>query len=54
MTGRPTTFDNYSESRRKYLQAYVPFVRYVERIYEATKNVVHGQFPEAEARAHSD
>jgi hypothetical protein len=54
MTGRSTTFDNYSEAGRKCVQAYVPFVHYVERIYEATKSAVHGQFPEAEARAHAD
>jgi len=54
MTGRFTTFDNYSEAGRKYVQVYVPFVRYVEGIYEATKSVVHSQFPEAKARAHTD
>lgn len=40
---------------RKYVQAYVPFVHYVERIYEATKASAHGHFREAQGpAAHAD
>lgn len=30
------------EAGRKYVQAYVPFLHYVERIYEATRPMAHG------------
>jgi hypothetical protein len=29
-----------------YVRAYVPFIHYVERLYEAAKNPVSGHFPE--------
>jgi hypothetical protein len=49
------SFDkNDVEAGRKYVQAYVPFLHYVERIYEATKSAAHGHFPEAEAAVHAD
>lgn len=46
---------NDAEAGRKYVQAYVPFLHYVERIYEATKAAAHGHFHEAQApAAHAD
>lgn len=33
---------------REFVKAYVEFVHYVERIYEATKKQAHGHFPESE------
>jgi hypothetical protein len=40
---------------REYVQAYVPFLHYVERIYEATKTAAHGHFDEAQGpEAHVD
>jgi hypothetical protein len=35
------------EAGREYIEAYVPFVHYVERLYEAAKNPVGGHFPES-------
>ena len=50
------TYDkNDVEAGRKYVQAYVPFLHYVERIYEATKTAAHGHFHEAQGpEAHAD
>lgn len=39
---------NDVEKGREYVKAYVEFVHYVERIYEATKESAHGHFPESE------
>ena len=36
------------EAGRKYIEAYVTFIHYVEGLYEATKEAVHGHYPEAE------
>jgi hypothetical protein len=33
---------------RKYVEAYVPFIHYVERLYEAAKNPAHGHFEETD------
>ena len=40
---------NDVEAGRAYVQAYVPYTRYVERLYEAAKASPHGHFPESEA-----
>ncbi len=46
---------NDVEGGRKYVQAYVPFLHYVERIYEATKASAHSHFPEGQEPAgHAD
>jgi hypothetical protein len=46
---------NDVDSGRKYVQAYVPFLHYVEGIYEATKATAHGHLPEEHApAAHTD
>lgn len=42
---------NDVEAGRKYVQAYVPFLHYVERIYEATKAPAHGHFHEEQTPA---
>jgi hypothetical protein len=34
---------------REFVEAYVEFVHYVERIYEASQKQAHGHFPESEA-----
>jgi hypothetical protein len=39
---------NDVEKGREYVKAYVEFVHYVERIYEATKESAHGHFPGSE------
>jgi hypothetical protein len=36
------------EAGREYIEAYVPFVHYVERLYEAAKYPAKGHFPESE------
>ena len=36
------------EAGRKYIEAYVIFIHYVEGLYEATKEAVHGHYPEPE------
>jgi hypothetical protein len=33
---------------RQYVEAYVPYVHYVERLWEAATGAAHGHFPEAE------
>jgi hypothetical protein len=44
-----SNFDkNDVESGREYVNAYVQFVHYVERIYQAAKNPAHGHYPENE------
>ena len=46
---------NDVEAGRQYVQAYVPFLHYVERIYEATKTAAPGHYPEAQGpAAHAD
>ncbi|HXH10637.1 MAG TPA: DUF6448 family protein [Alphaproteobacteria bacterium] len=40
---------NDVEAGRAYVQAYVPYIHYVERLYEAAKSSPHGHFPESEA-----
>jgi hypothetical protein len=53
--GKKTYDKNDVEAGRKYVQAYVPFLHYVERIYEATKTTAHGHFHEAQgSAAHAD
>lgn len=37
---------------REYIEAYVPFVHYIERLYEAAKNPAKGHFPESEETGH--
>jgi len=42
-------FDNDDVAAgQAYVRAYVPFIHYVERLYEAAKNPVSGHFPESE------
>ena len=41
------------EAGRKYIEAYVQYIHYVERLYEATKTSAHGHVPEA-AEKHAD
>jgi hypothetical protein len=41
------------EAGRKYIEAYVQYIHYVERLYEATKTAAHGHYPEA-AEKHAD
>ena len=36
------------EAGRKYIEAYVTFIHYVEGLYEAAKEAVHGHYPEHE------
>ncbi len=36
------------EAGRKYIEAYVIFIHYVEGLYEAAKEAVHGHYPEHE------
>jgi hypothetical protein len=40
------------EAGRKFIEAYVTFVHYVERLYEAAKKAAHGHFPESEEGEH--
>lgn len=40
--------ENDIERGREFVKAYVEFIHYVERIYEATKKSAHGHFPESE------
>ena len=42
---------NDVEAGREFIEAYVPFIHYVERLYEAAKNPVSGHFPESEETA---
>src|SRR5512135_2880968 len=49
--GTKTYDKNDVEAGRKYVQAYIPFVHYVERIYEATKAAAHGHSHEAQGSA---
>lgn len=39
------------ESGRQYVHAYVPYVHYVEALWEAATNPVHGHYPEPHAGA---
>ena len=39
---------------QKYIEAYVEYIHYVERIYEAAKDPAHGHFPETAAAVHKD
>lgn len=39
---------NDVEAGRAYVQAYVPYIHYVERLYEAAKTSPRGHFPESE------
>jgi len=39
---------------QQYIAAYVEYIHYVERIYEAAKNPAHGHFPEPPAAGHKD
>lgn len=52
--GKKTYDKNDVDAGRKYVQAYVPFVHYVERIYEAATAATHGHFHEAQGAAHAD
>lgn len=49
--GNKTYDKNDVEAGRKYVQAYVPFLHYVEGIYEATKASAHGHFHEEQTPA---
>ncbi len=43
------------EAGRKYIEAYVIFIHYVEALYEAAKEAVHGHYPEhTEGGGHKD
>jgi Family of unknown function (DUF6448) len=43
------------EAGREFIESYVPFIHYVERLYEAAKNPIGGHFPEsAEAATHTE
>lgn len=45
--------DESVEAGREYVEAYVSFVHYAERLYEAAKNPVHGHYSEpVESEAH--
>jgi len=48
--GRKKFDENDVEKGREFVKAYVEFIHYVERIYEATKKSAPGHFPESEAR----
>lgn len=37
---------------REFVEAYVPYIHYVERIYDATRDTAHGHHPEHGAAAH--
>ncbi|MDA8126589.1 MAG: DUF6448 family protein [Deltaproteobacteria bacterium] len=37
------------QAGREYIEAYVPYIHYVERLYEAAKTTAPGHFPEAGA-----
>jgi hypothetical protein len=37
------------EAGRAYIEAYVKYIHYVERLYEAAKTATHGHYPEAAA-----
>ncbi len=39
---------------REFIEAYVEYIHYVERIYEATKEPAIGHYPESGAPAHKD
>jgi hypothetical protein len=39
---------------QQYVRAYVEYIHYVERIYEAAKDPAHGHFPEPPAAGHKD
>ena len=39
------------QAGRQFIEAYVPFIHYVERLYEAAKNPVSGHFSESEEAA---
>jgi hypothetical protein len=45
---------NNIEAGREYVKAYVEFVHYVERIYQAAKNPAHGHYPENEEAGIAD
>lgn len=42
---------NDVEKGRTFIKAYVEFIHYVERIYDAVKNPAQGHFPESEGGA---
>ena len=42
------------EAGRQYVGAYVEYIHYVERIYDATKDPAHGHYPEPGAAPHKD
>ena len=41
-------------AEREFIEAYVEYIQYVERIYEAAKEPAKGHFPESGAPAHKD
>ncbi len=47
MAKKPFDTDDVAAGQA-YVRAYVPFIHYVERLYEAAKNPVSGHFPESE------
>jgi hypothetical protein len=50
--GRRRFDPNDVAAGRKYVEAYVPYVHYVERLWEAATNEVHGHAPEHGAHVH--
>ena len=42
------------EAGRQYVGAYVEYIHYVERLYEAIKDPAHAHYPESAASAHKD
>ncbi len=42
------------EAGRQFVGAYVEYIHYVERIYDATKDPAHGHYPEPGVAAHKD
>ena len=47
-SGKANFEKNDLDAGREYVKAYVEFVHYVERVYEAAQNPVHGHFPESD------
>ena len=50
--GRKTFKPDDVVAGRRYVQAYVPYVHYVEGLWEAATKPVNGHYPDADAHAH--
>ena len=48
MANKPSDPNN-AAAGQAYVQAYVAFIHYVERLYKAAKHPAHGHFPEVAA-----